>query len=47
LAISGIKVAIIAGLLQLLTVAIAGRRVAIVAVGGRSISDFGTGPGTE
>jgi hypothetical protein len=44
---AGSKVAIIAGLLQLLTVAIAGRRVAIVAVGGRSISDFGTGPGTE
>ena len=34
LAISGIKVAIIAGLLQLLTVAIAGRRAAIVAVAG-------------
>ncbi len=34
LAISGIKVAIIAGLLQVLTVAIAGRRAAIAAVGG-------------
>jgi ComEC/Rec2-related protein len=34
LAISGIKVAIIAGLLQLLTVAVAGRRAAVAAVGG-------------
>jgi competence protein ComEC len=34
LAISGIKVAIIAGLLQLLMVAVAGRRAAVAAVGG-------------
>src|SRR5438552_3932256 len=34
LAISGIKVAIVAGMLQLLTVAIAGRRAAIAALGG-------------
>jgi competence protein ComEC len=40
LAISGIKVAIIAGVLQLLTVALAGRRAALGAIGGIGLYTF-------